>query len=410
LGFPVPKGDIVRTRDQALEVVQRIGYPVAVKPVVGHKGIGVTADVQTDHDLEFAFDRALEAHPEGQPIRIIVEQSISGFDFRLLCVDGKFVAATERRPASVVGDGESTIADLIDRENAKPERLDTPTSPLGKIIKDDAMQRYLEEQHLSLTTVPDRDEVVYLRKVANLSAGGLSIDATDRVHLDNIILAQDVAQHFDLVCLGIDLLTPDVSRSWKEGQFGIVEINAAPGVYMHLKPSVGKPIDVTTRILETFFTRPEDAHIPILSFNYIPVHELQELIDQITMKHPTWTIGAVCRDAVLINRSLKDMNGAHSTKVQSLLRNPKLDLLIAEYREDTLEQEGCFYDFSDIVILDNPTDTEMMLVRNLRENGTVVVKQDSTISVRSRGLVNRYELGEQEPFKRVYWKEIAAIL
>jgi cyanophycin synthetase len=410
LGFPVPKGDIVRTLDEALQVVERIGYPVAVKPVVGHKGIGVTADVHTDADLEFAFDRALEAHPEGQPIRIIVEQSISGFDFRLLCVDGKFVAATERRPASVVGDGEATIAELIERENAKPERLDTPTSPLGKILKDEAMERYLAEQYLSLSTVLDPGEVIYLRKVANLSAGGLSIDATDRVHPDNIILAQDVAQHFDLVCLGIDVLTADIARSWKEGQFGIVEINAAPGVYMHLKPAVGKSVNVTDRILETFFTRPEDAHIPILSFNYVSVRELEELIDQITMKHPTWTIGAVCRDAVFINRSQKDMVGAYNTKVQSLLRHPKLDLLIAEYREDVLEQEGCFYDFSDIVILDDPTETEMMLVRNLRHNGTVVIKQDQTISVRSRGLVNRYELGEAEPFKRVYWKEIAAIL
>lgn len=410
LGFPVPKGDIVRTRDEALKVAERIGYPVAVKPVVGHKGIGVTADVRDQDELEFAFDRAVDAHEEGQVVRIIVEQNVTGFDFRLLCVDGKFVAATERRPASVVGDGKSTIAELIQQENSKPERLDTPTSPLGKIIKDEAMERYLEEQKLSQNSVPDSDEVVYLRKVANLSAGGISIDATDRVHPDNIILAQDVAQHFGLVCLGIDVLALDVSRSWKEGKFGIIEINSAPGVYMHLRPAVGTCINVTDRILETFFSSGTDARIPIISFNYIPVDELQELIDHITMKHPTWTIGATCQDTVLINRSEKNMAGSYNTKIQSLLRNPKLDLLIAEYSEERLEQAGCFYDFSDIVILDNPTETEMTLTRNIHDNATIVIKKNDMISVRSRGLVNRYQLGEHEPFKRAYWKEISAIL
>lgn len=410
LGFPVPKGDIVRTRDEALKVARRIGYPVAVKPVVGHKGIGVTAEVQDDDQLEFAFDRAVDAHEEGQVVRIIVEQNVTGFDFRLLCVDGKFVAAMERRPASVIGDGESTIAELIQQENARPERLDTPTSPLGKIIKDEAMERYLEEQNLSQNSIPDRDEVVYLRKVANLSAGGVSIDATDRVHPDNIILTQDVAQHFDLVCLGIDVLTPDISRSWKEGKFGIIEINSAPGVYMHLRPAVGESVNVTDRILETFFDSGADARIPIISFNYIPVDELQELIDHITMKHPTWTIGAACQDTVLINRSEKNMIGSYNTKIQSLLRNPRLDLLIAEYSEERLEQGGCFYDLSDIVILDNPTETEMTLTRNIRDNATIVIKQNDMISVRSRGLVNRYQLGEHEPFKRAYWKEISAIL
>jgi cyanophycin synthetase len=104
------------------------------------------------------------------------------------------------------------------------------------------------------------------------------------------------------------------------------------------------------------------------------------------------------------------MTGSYNTKIQSLLRNPKLDLLIAEYSEERLEQAGCFYDFSDIVILDNPTEIEMILTRNIRENATIVIKQNDMISVRSRGLVNRYQLGEHEPFKRAYWKEISAIL
>ncbi|BAU42698.1 cyanophycin synthetase [Leptolyngbya sp. O-77] len=410
LGFPVPQGAIVSTLKEALKAVQSIGYPVAVKPVVGHKGIGVTADVQDDSELEFAFDRAVEAHEDGQSIAVIVEQSISGLDHRLLCVDGKFVAATQRRPASVTGDGRSTIAELIALENRKPERLDTPTSPLGKIIVDESLERYLLEQRLDLDSILDPDEVIYLRKVANLSSGGVSIDATEQVHPDNIVLAQDIAQHFRLVCLGIDVLTSDISRSWKEGNFGIIEINAAPGVYMHLRPAVGNSIDVASRILETFFESGQAARIPIFTFNYLPLKELQELVDQILVNYPNWTIGAICRDAAFVNRSQKALTGSYNTKVQSLLRNPKLDLLIAEYDEATLEQEGCFYDGSNIVILDAPTETEKMLSRNIADGATVVIKEGNAVSRRREGLVETYELAEEEPFQRVYWKEISAIL
>ena len=153
-----------------------------------------------------------------------------------------------------------------------------------------------------------------------------------------------------------------------------------------------------------------ESRIPILSFNYIPVNELQELIDYISTQHPTWTIGTICREGVFVNRGEKRLTGDHNTKVQSLLRNPRLDLLIAEYPDEILEQQGVFYDKSNIVILDEPTETEMMLTQNIADEAIVVIKQGSTIAIRRNGLLDQYELGDQEPFKRVYSKEIAAIL
>jgi len=134
LGFPVPKGDIVISLEGARAVARDIGYPVAVKPVVGHKGIGVTADVRDSEELKFAFGRALDAIGEEQSKQVIVEKSIAGADFRLLCVNGRFVAATERRPASVIGDGQSTIDELIKRENRLSARWDTPTSSLSTAL------------------------------------------------------------------------------------------------------------------------------------------------------------------------------------------------------------------------------------------------------------------------------------
>lgn len=410
LGFPVPEGDIVVSEKEAFAVAREIGYPVAVKPVVGHKGIGVTAEVQDSKELESAYNRALAAIPEEQPTRIIVEKSISGKDFRLLCVNGRFVAATERRPASVVGDGYLTIEELIHRENRKPARLDSPTSPMSKIQVDEAMELYLEEQGLSLDRVISKDRTIYLRKVANLSAGGLSIDATQTIHHDNIILAQDIAQYFRLTCIGIDVIAKSLSESWKSSNFAILEINAAPGILMHLNPAMGESVDVPAHILETFFESGINARIPVITFNKISVQELQTTIDHILLQHPEWTIGAVCRDAVFVNRSAKVFNQDYNSNVQLLLRHPKLDLLIAEYTGDILEDEGMFYQGSNIVVLDNPNETEMMLVRNVFDGSTVVIRKDNDISIRSKGLIEDYTLGENEPFTRVYLKEISTIL
>ena len=410
LGFPVPKGDIVVSSREAIGVAREIGYPVAVKPVAGHKGIGVTAEVRDAEELESAFSRAVEAIPDNETTRVIVEKSISGADFRLLCVNGKFVAATERRPAWIVGDGDSTIAQLIREENRKPGRWDTPTSAMSKIQSDDAMEQYLEQQRLSLDSVIEKDRTVYLRKVANLSAGGVSIDATRTLHPDNIILAQDIAQHFHLTCLGIDVITPSLSKSWKSGDFAIIEINAAPGILMHLNPAIGESVDVPSSILETFFKSGTDARIPTITFNQISIQELQETIDHILLQHPDWTIGAVCREALFVNRSEKILNKDYNSNLLTLLRNPKLDLLIAEYKEDILETDGMFYHGSNAVILDNPTETEMTLTRDVFENSTVVIKKGNNISIRRQGLIEEYTLGENEPFTRVYLKEIGTIL
>ncbi|MDB9304543.1 cyanophycin synthetase [Nodularia spumigena CS-591/12] len=410
LGLPIPFGDIVFSEKEAFEVAKEIRYPVAVKPVVGHKGIGVTAGVKNSRELISAYTSALAAIPEDQPTRIIVEKSISGTDFRLLCVNGKFVAAIERRPASVTGDGYSTIAELIRAENRQPARLDTPTSPMSKIQCDEAMEIYLEEQGFSLDSVIKKGRTVYLRKVANLSAGGISIDATSTIHHDNIILAQDIAQHFRLTCLGVDVMAENLSESWKtNSNFAILEINAAPGILMHLNPAIGESVDVPSRILETFFESGVDSRIPIITFNKISVEELQATIDHILSQHPDWTIGAVCHDAVFINRSQKALRNDYNSNVQTLLRNPKLDLLITEYEEFILEDEGMFYQGSNIVVLNNPTETEMMLARDVFDDSTVVIKKENDISIRRRGLIEDYTLGENEPFSRVYLKEIGTI-
>jgi cyanophycin synthetase len=410
LGFPVPMGSVVTTIEEALKVSEELGYPLVVKPVIGHKGMGVTAGIQTPQELAFAFTQALAAIPRGKPTMVIVEKYIVGTDFRLLCIQGQFVAAVERRPASVLGNGYLTIQELIDAENNTPARLDTPTSPLGKILCDEVMDQYLAEQKLTRRSVLAPGQRVFLRKVANLSAGGVSLDATRRIHPDNVMLAQDIAQYFRLTCLGIDVITENLSVPWREGHFGIIEINAAPGIFMHLKPAVGESVDVASSLLNGFFPDPKDSLIPIITFNLLSLSDLHEVIDLILYHHPTSVIGGICREGSVINRVAKHQQRYYNANVESLLRHPRLDLLIAEYDEDILEREGLFYQESTMVILDNPSHTEMLLARTTSSDSTLIIRKDLDISIQSRGVLERYSLAPHEPFKRVYLKEIARLI
>lgn len=411
LGFPVPKGAVVGSLIRALAAAEKIGYPVVIKPVEGHKGIGVTANVQDPAELEFAYDKALEAIPRAKPVSIIVEKHVVGTDFRILCVQGKFVAAVERTPAFVVGDGISTIEALIERENATPARLDTPTSPLGKIQSDDSMLAYLAEQSLTLASILPWGQVVYLRKVANLSAGGVSRDATRTLHPDNVRLAEDIARYFRLTCLGIDVIAPTLAQSWRQGSLGIIEINAAPGIFMHLKPAVGESVDVPAAILNTFFPTPSDARIPIITFNRLSLSALQAIVAQILARRPNALVGGVCRDGILLNQTLQPPSKSrYNARIRQLLRHPHLSVLIAEYPEERLDEDGMAYHSSDLVVLVDPSEMEVMLARGSSEEGTVITQKGPHISIRFGDVMDQLVLDSEVAFERLYLQEIARLV
>ncbi len=395
-GFPVPQGEVVTSLAAALQQAQEMGYPVVLKPVAGHKGIGVTAHIQTPEELEFAYDEAVKAIPYEKPIRLILEKHLQGTDFRLLCVGGRFVAATERRPASVTGDGQSTIGQLIQQANRDPARWDTPTSPLGPIQWDEAMEHFLAEQGLTVESVIEPGRTVYLRKVSNLSAGGVSRDVTPTVHPDNIVLAQTIAQQFSLVCMGIDVIATSLEHSWKEGSLGIIEINAAPGVLMHQKPAIGTGVDVPGAILDYLF--PKTARIPIFTFNRLALSEVHTLVEHILSHRPKGCVGSVCREGVLLNHSFRTPQPSPFGQVKTLLRHPQLDLLLVEMDEETLEREGLAYEGSDLVVLRDPSDKELhTLQRDLNPGGTLLLQRGATITLTVAGQVERFDLQGTDP-------------
>jgi len=387
-GFPVPEGEVVFELEDAIEVAEEIGYPVVCKPVVGHKGIGVTANIENEAQLHTAFSNAVAAVPEDEAKSIIIETFVQGSDHRILCVDGEFVAALKREPAYVTGDGESTIMELIDIENGKAIRADTATSPLGKILTDDVMDNTLEDAGMSRNTVLTHGEKVYLRKVANLSLGGVSEDVTDLVHPEIIAMSRAIAQHFKLTVFALDVITDDITKSWipSEGQkrsnFGIIEINAAPGIYMHLKPAYGRSIDVPTRIIETFFDDSQDARIPIVSFNRLSKPGMKRVIDYIIHNEICRFPAGVCKEGMFLKKHEFPVNPDYNANMRNVLRNPRVELLLAEMPLSVYETEGMYYNSADLLVLEDPNSTEMILAEDVEPGGIVLIRTGNDVEIR----------------------------
>lgn len=256
-GLPAPEQCVAYDVAGALRAAKRIGGIVVVKPVGGNHGRGVTAGIGAD-GVRDAFERAARV---GTPV--LVERFVPGSDHRLLVVGGRLVAAARRLPGHVVGDGERTVAELVAIANADPRRGNDHDRPLTRLELDGEATRLLAERGFTTATVPAAGELVPLRSTANLSTGGTSIDVTDAVHPDVRDLAERAARAIGLDVAGIDFVTPDASRSFHEVGGAIIEVNASPGLRMHLAPTVGTSRPVGRAIVEHLFPPGARATIPI---------------------------------------------------------------------------------------------------------------------------------------------------
>ena len=237
-GVPVPLGKPVDTVDEAWEVAQKVGLPVVLKPQDGNQGKGVTVNITDRAQLEEAYKNAADYGT------VMVERFLPGHDFRLLVVGDQLVAAARREPPQVLGDGENTVRALVDAVNLDPRRGEGHATSLTKIRLDDIAIARLAMQGLTPDSVPTKGERVILRNNANLSTGGTATDVTDDVHPEVAARAVAAAQMVGLHICGVDMVAETVLRPLEEQGGGFVEVNAAPGLRMHLAPSYGKPRNV----------------------------------------------------------------------------------------------------------------------------------------------------------------------
>jgi cyanophycin synthetase len=382
-GFPTPQGRNCYGVEDAVEQAQDLGFPVVVKPVSGHKGQGVVTGIESEDGVRKAFDNIVDAAKDegGSFDGAIVEQQVYGTDHRLLSVGGQFVAALQRVPAYVDGDGRGTIEELIERENDTIVRLDNARSPLCKIKIDDDLEDFLKLQDLSLRSVPREGERVFLRRVANISAGGVSINVTDSIHPANVKMVNDIAKFFKVTCLGIDVLAEDISKPWTDGDFGIIEINAGPGVFMHLAPAIGDSIDVPGRVMAHHFREPSRARIPIIAGNCLSTAFCASLYQRLRELRPEIELGALTEDGVHFNGEYFFNNPRHSRNVRIVLRNPDLDFAVFNHTKDDIYDYGIVHQGADVVVLNDPGTAEETLARDLLPDGCLVRVEDDTITV-----------------------------
>jgi len=375
-GFPTPKGVNCFEEDEVVEQALLLGFPCVVKPVSGHKGQGVTTGIESEAEVRKAFKKILESvEIEGGTFDgALVQQQIYGTDHRLLAVGGKFVAALERVPAYVDGDGTNTIAKLIEEENKKIIRLDNARSPLCKIKVDDNLKEFLTLQGLSLESVPKLEERIILRRVANISAGGVSINVTDNIHPLNIKLVEDIAGFFNVKCLGIDVLSADISKPWMEGNFGIIEINAGPGVFMHLAPAYGGSIDVPGEIILSHFVKAENARIPIIAGNAICQGFADLLNKKLHEIKPKIYFSSLTDKGIYFNGAAFYKNPIHSDNVEIILRNPKTEIALFTHKSDDIYDYGILHQGADIIILDEPKFAEEATLKDQLLSGGYLIE------------------------------------
>jgi len=373
-GFPVPRGGVFTRLESALEYAEKLSFPLVVKPVSGHKGQGVTTNIKSVQELGDAFTGLLES---GIDDGIIVEQQVTGHDHRILCVGGTCTAVLKRIPAYVDGNGKHTIEELITEENVTFVRRNNARSPLAKITIDDDLKAFLELQNLSLKSIPDDGVRIFLRRVANISAGGVSINVTDETHPDNKKLAEHVAAFLKVHTLGIDVLADDITKSWRKSPLSIIEINAGPGVFMHLSPAKGGSIDVPMIIMESMFPNDLRGRIPILSFNTLTPSLRQELVKHLLSAYPGRIFGSANTEGIHINDEFLSKLDSQWNQVEFLLRHQSLELAMIENTEPEIIADGLRYMSADIVCLFNPTDVETILARDIEPGGWIVLSADS---------------------------------
>jgi cyanophycin synthetase len=352
-GVPVPRGVVVRSEDEAVREAKRLRYPLVTKPLDGNHGRGVTIGIASEEQLRFGFR---EAQSQAKTRDVIVEQFFAGNDHRILVVGGKMVAVAERIPARVVGDGVSTIRQLVEEVNKDPRRGEGHENVMTRIRIDALVEEFLSRDGLTPDSIPEAEQVVQLRATANLSTGGTAVDRTNEIHPDNAEIARRAALIVGLDVCGVDFVCPDISRSVRETGGGIIEVNAAPGLRMHVEPSEGPPRDVARPIIEMLFPRGSRTRIPILAITGTNGKSTVGRMTKHILRYTGCTVGLTSTTGVYINDILThegDATGPRSARM--ILRDPTVEVAVLETARGGLLREGLAYEEADIAACLNVT-------------------------------------------------------
>ena len=346
---PVPQGYIIYNEEDLKKAIDRIGYPIVLKPVDGNHGKGATTNITT-------WDIAVKALSDAQRYsrNVICERFITGFDFRVLVINYKFICAALRTPASVVGDGKSTIQQLIDEVNKDPRRGYGHEKVLTQIKVDDFTWKMLRDKGYTLDTVPPADELVLLKPTANLSTGGTATDVTEEVHPANIFMCERIARIIGLDICGIDIMASDLRTPISENGGAVLEVNAAPGFRMHVEPTIGLPRNVAEPVVDMLFPKGSDGRIPIIAITGTNGKTTTTRITAHIARTAGKKVGYTTSDGIYIQNQLM-MTGDCSGPVSAefVLKDPTVDFAVLECARGGILRGGLAFQQCNVAIVTN---------------------------------------------------------
>ncbi len=361
-GVPVPQGRPVSDAEDAWIAAQEIGAPVVVKPLDGNQGKGVTVNITSEAQVRTAFEKAKQIRRT-----VLVERYLPGFDFRILVVGGKMIAAARRDPPTVTGNGTDTVEALVAAVNLDPLRGDGHATPLTRITIDSIASDVLAEQGLSASAIPVKNQRVVLRNNANLSTGGSATDVTDDVHPEVAASAIAAAQMIGLDVCGIDIVSETLSKPLEAQGGGVVEVNAAPGLRMHLNPSYGRPRNVGEAIIASMFgekktpakiTLKDSARVPLIAVTGTNGKTTTVRLAAHIAQSAGHVIGMTNSDGVYVGGLLSehridtgDCSGPKSAR--SVLAHPDVDFAVLETARGGILREGLGFDKAQVAVVTN---------------------------------------------------------
>ena len=399
-GIPVPEGQVCSSPDDLRKAVTCLGFPLVIKPMKANHGKGVSVQISDEVRADEAFFYAQKFGSE-----VIVERCISGHDHRLLVVNGKLVAAARRIPAHIRGDGTSTVHQLITKVNSQPERGDGHEAELTKIIFDCDTVKILQQKGYNENTVVPAGETVYLKSTANLSTGGIAADVTDEVHSENRFIAERIAALIGLDVCGIDIIAPDLKAPLSHNGGAVIEVNAAPGFRMHLKPSVGQPRNVASAVVDMLYPPGSEIRIPIFAVTGTNGKTTTTRLLAHIVQSAGHSPGYTTTDGIYISGH-KIVSGDCSgpSSASTILADPLVDFAVLETARGGMLRSGLAFDYCDVAILTNIAadhlglrnintleelaEVKAALLRSVKKSGWAILNAEDEHCVRVAGTLD----------------------
>ena len=347
--IPVAKGDICYDEEDLQETIDDIGYPIVLKPLDGNHGKGASINVTNWEDAVKGLKHAKEYSR-----RVIVEKFITGFDFRVLVINNEVVAAAQRVPAHVIGNGKNTIQELIDITNEDPRRGYGHENVLTEITIDKSTERLIENAGYTLDSVLTENETLYLKSTANLSTGGTSVDVTDLMHPENVFIAERISRVIGLDICGIDIMAPNLTQPLKENGGVILEVNAAPGFRMHLAPSEGLPRNVAAPVIDMLYPPGKPSRIPIISVTGTNGKTTTTRLIAHIVKNNNYKVGFTTSDGIYIqNHMMEKGDTTGPISAEYVLKDPNVEFAVLETARGGILRSGLGFKVCDIGVITN---------------------------------------------------------